>query len=138
MTTANSSPPLRATVSPRRTTPPSARPHVGARIGGALAEAVVEALEAVEIDHRHSDLAPVALGAGKRLAQTVAQECAVGQVGEGIVEGQTLDEVLGLFVLVASLITRMARLILPLRASSGEARPEIQPRAATLLGGLPS
>ena len=84
----NSSPPRRATVSP-------ARRQLSSRAGdlhqelvaGAVAEAVVHHLEAVEVEEEHREGGGLAaLRAGERDLQPVLEERAVRQAGERIVE----------------------------------------------------
>ena len=91
----NWSPPERASVSPLRidvAEPRAPPPAAGGRRGDA--EAVVDALEAVEVDGGHGHLAPAALGGGDGLPHAIAQQRAVGEPGERVGEGEALDELL--------------------------------------------
>ena len=56
-------------------------------VAGIVAEAVVHLLEPVEVDEQNGERAARAGRAGERLLQAVAEECAVGQHGETVVEG---------------------------------------------------
>ena len=57
-----------------------------------MAEAVVDVLEAIEVDEQHRELiAPVADPAGQRAIQPLAEERAVGQLGQVVVNG-VVDE----------------------------------------------
>ena len=57
------------------------------RVAGGMAEAVVEFLEAVEIEGQHDNLF-VCARRGERVFEPFAQMRAVGQVGQGIVARQ--------------------------------------------------
>ena len=85
--TANSSPPRRAIVSAGRRQP--AEPlgdRDRRRSPGAVPEAVVDRLEAVEVAEQHGDRRAGSLGAGNRMAQAVDEQRAVGQAGERVVK----------------------------------------------------
>ena len=60
------------------------------RVAHAVAERVVDVLEAVEVDEHHRGLLPVAVAQGERLAEPVLQQPAVGKPGERIMGGQVL------------------------------------------------
>ena len=55
-------------------------------VAGAVAEAVVDLLEPVEVDEQHREHVPGPRGAGQRLVEPVAEQRAVGEVGEAVVE----------------------------------------------------
>ena len=57
----------------------------------AMAEAVVDLLEAVEVEIEQSDPASRPRRHGKRLDQAVLEQAAIGQAGEHIVMGQMFD-----------------------------------------------
>jgi len=65
-------------------------------VAGVVAEAVVDVLEAVEIEEQQGDLGTVALGTGDGAAQAVAKQGAVGEAGEGVVVGQVGEAFFGL------------------------------------------
>ena len=84
---ANSSPPRRATVSLAAAGSRQAPADVDEQlVAGAVAEAVVDDLEAVEVEEQHGDARP-ALGARQGLREPVDEERPVGQAGERVVEG---------------------------------------------------
>jgi hypothetical protein len=65
-------------------------------VAGAVAQRVVDRLEVVEVEQEHRDAVAVGrrgvraaagLGAGERVGEAVAEEGAVGQAGERVVEG---------------------------------------------------
>ena len=92
----NSSPPRRATVSPSRT--PASRRSATAcssRSPEAVAERVVDDLEAVEIEEEHAQPLLQAMGLRHRDVEAVVEEQPVGQAGEDVVVGQALDLLLG-------------------------------------------
>src|SRR6185503_17379585 len=70
ITTTNSSPPWRASVSALRTQP-AMRRLAQHGVAGAVAERVVDLLEAVQVDHHHRDARIAALREKHRLAQAV-------------------------------------------------------------------
>ena len=55
-------------------------------VAGVVAEAVVDLLEPVEVDEQHREDAPGALRARERLVEPVAEQGAVGEAGEPVVE----------------------------------------------------
>jgi hypothetical protein len=59
------------------------------------AQAVVDGLEAVEVEEQHGAGPLLSLGARKRLRETVEQERPVGETRQGIMVGQCLDAGLG-------------------------------------------
>ena len=86
--TANSSPPNRATTSRARrqaAEPPGDGPEQV--VAGGVAEAVVDRLEAVEVDEQDGDLDPSAGGRAERLLDPVEEEGPVRQAGQRVVEG---------------------------------------------------
>jgi hypothetical protein len=56
-----------------------------------MAEAVVDRLEAVEVEVAHGQQAPVALGARQGLRQAVGQQRAVGHAGQRVIVRQALE-----------------------------------------------
>ena len=98
-TSANSSPPSRASVSLARSDRAEAgRDRAQQPVAGLVPERVVDVLEAVEVEQHHRDLlllvrvaAARAPGAGQRLGQPVVEQRAVGQAGERVVQGQLRD-----------------------------------------------
>jgi hypothetical protein len=60
-------------------------------VANGMAEAVVDRLEAVEVEVAHRQQALLALGAGQRLRQPVGQHDAVGHAGKGVVMGEALE-----------------------------------------------
>ena len=64
-------------------------------VADGMSERVVDDLEAVEVEEEHGELLVVAVGLGHRERQAVAEEEAVRQVGQRIVEGEVLDLLLG-------------------------------------------
>ena len=69
------------------------------RVADGMAEAVVDALEAVEVDKHHGHLAMLAPRRRQRLLQAVEKQHPVGQVGQVIVLGQMTGARLGLLAL---------------------------------------
>ena len=57
-------------------------------IAGAVAERVVDKLEAVEIQHRHRELMRLTVRLGNRLSDAVFEQQAVGEPGERVVRGE--------------------------------------------------
>jgi hypothetical protein len=53
-----------------------------------VAEGVVDALQAVEVEEDDGEAVPVAVGLGERDRQAVEEEAAVGQAGEGVAVGE--------------------------------------------------
>ena len=100
--TVNSSPPSRASVSPGRMQllePP--RDADQELVAGLVAEAVVDRLEAIEIEVQHREQRPAqrAPRAVKQVLQAVEEQRAVRQAGERIVERLALELRLGLLAL---------------------------------------
>ena len=85
----NSSPPKRDRVSAVRTTLRRRSATTGQElVAGPVAQAVVDQLEAVEVEeHHHRGWSVVAEAAGDGVAQAVDQQQAVGQAGERVVQG---------------------------------------------------
>jgi hypothetical protein len=92
---ANSSPPRRATVSPRRTARAGAwrRRAAPCRPAG-VPHGVVHHLEVVEVHEHHRDARVRAVGARARLGHALAQGLAVGQRREDVVLGAETKRVL--------------------------------------------
>ena len=85
----NSSPPKRATVSAVRTTRRQpARDFLQKFIARAMAQGIVDELEAVEIADQQRKRAPVTVGMRDGLLQAVVQQDAIRQAGQRIVGGQ--------------------------------------------------
>jgi len=59
-----------------------------------VAEGVVDELEVVDVQEQHRDAAPVPPAACQRVVQAVAQQLAVGQAGQRIVQGLVAQRVL--------------------------------------------
>ena len=66
------------------------------RVAGLVAEAVVDELEAVEVDEQHRKLALVATRQREHVVEQLAEHHAVGQPGQAVVRGQVLNALLGL------------------------------------------
>ena len=60
-------------------------------VAGLVAHAVVDELEAVEVDQHDPHRLAAALGRGDRLAEAVLQQAAVGQAGQHVVLGDVVD-----------------------------------------------
>ncbi len=56
-----------------------------------MAGAVVDGLEVVEVDEQHRHRRRVPVGAGQGVLEPVGEQRAVGQAGEGVVEGVVLE-----------------------------------------------
>ena len=56
-------------------------------VAGSVAEAVVDGLEVVEVEEHDGEAAALAPRAGRGVADALAEQRAVGQAGDGIVEG---------------------------------------------------
>ena len=65
------------------------------RIAGGVAEAVVDVLEAIEIDEQHRQRGAAVAGLLDGLGGLLAQQHAVGQAGQQVVVGQQLDALIG-------------------------------------------
>ena len=65
--------------------------HAQHAIADVMAEAVVDALEVVEIDEHHADRSAVALRTGYALLDPVAHQQAIRQVGHCIVRGLVMQ-----------------------------------------------
>lgn len=86
-TTTNSSPPTRATVSPARRRPREALRGVAQElVAGGVAEAVVDDLEAIEVDQDHAGAVVGSHRSIQRTGDAVPQQRAVGELGEGVVQ----------------------------------------------------
>src|SRR6185503_1328242 len=57
-------------------------------VAGAVAERIVDLLEAVQVDHHYRDARIAALREKHRLAQAVVEQAAVGQAGQRVVIGE--------------------------------------------------
>ena len=91
--TANSSPPRRATVSLSRRASRSRRAiSCEQEVAAAMAEGVVDLLEAVEVDDHHRGPLALASRAVDRLLDAVVEQAPVGQAGERV--GDRLGDVL--------------------------------------------
>ena len=87
MSTANSSPPSRAAVSPaRRQLVSRSLTIIEQRVAGGVAEAVVDRLEVVEVDEQDRELAAVALEPRRGVVDAVAEQRLVGEPGQRVVE----------------------------------------------------
>ena len=64
-------------------------------VAGVVAEAVVDVLEAVDVEEQHGDAGTVALGPGERVAEELDEQPAVRQPGEQVVVGAVREQVLG-------------------------------------------
>ena len=85
---ANSSPPKRAAVSLGRMLRVQALGEVQQHgVAGGVAEAVVDRLEVVEVHEDHGQPGALAAGARDRMSHPLDEQRAVGEVGDGIVEG---------------------------------------------------
>ena len=92
-TMANSSPPMRATVSVSRSSERSRSPTSGDElVAGIVAKRVVDLLEAVEVEHQQSDLLARAAIAGEGLGETVLEQRPVGEPGQLVVQRLVLGE----------------------------------------------
>ena len=107
ISTANSSPERRATMSVART---RSRRIVGDAadqvVAGLVAEPVVDLLEAVDVDDHHRALAAVAGGEGDVLVELGAEAAAVQQPGQRVVVGQVAQLGLGLLGLLERSLER--------------------------------
>ncbi len=85
--TANSSPPRRATLSEARSTEDRRRgDRAQQRVALMMAERVVDVLEVVEIDEKQADASAVASRGGDRALASIAQKDAVRQAGQRVVQ----------------------------------------------------
>ncbi len=66
------------------------------QVADVMTEGVVDALEAIQIEEHDGHALLVALGLGQGLIETVEQQAAVGQAGQGVVVGHMPDALLGL------------------------------------------
>ena len=66
-------------------------------IAGAMAQRIVDELEAVEIEHQHGELLLVAFRMDDRLVQPIVEQHAIGQAGQRVVRGQVAKLVIGRF-----------------------------------------
>ena len=69
-------------------------------VAGAVAKAVVDALEAVEVDEQGGAQLMLATGARKQLLGTIEDQRAVGQTGERVMRGQEHELLLALGELI--------------------------------------
>jgi hypothetical protein len=60
-------------------------------VGRRVAEAVVDQLEAVEVEQQHTDHLPVAAGVGDGLGDAVVEQVAIGQAGQDVVVGLVFE-----------------------------------------------
>ncbi len=89
---ANSSPPMRASVSLSATSGAEPQRDLAEQLVAALvAERVVDELEAVDVEHEHGDRAAVARGERERVVHAVDEQRAVGQARERVVQRPVLD-----------------------------------------------
>ena len=93
----NSSPPMRATVSPGRTESREAARNLHEhRVAHVVTELVVDRLEPVEVDVGDHQRTPAAVEPRHRVRQTVAQQHPVGDAGERVVQRSVREvELLG-------------------------------------------
>ena len=101
----NSSPPWRAisvsrgigrvTTSLCRTDWARRRSFLQQEVADFVAERVVDALEAVEVEREHRQHVVGALGAGHGVAQLLLEEVPVRQARQAVVQGELLDLLLG-------------------------------------------
>ena len=90
---ANSSPPRRATVSSSPQQAREALAHLAQHlVAVVVAEGVVDLLEAVEVEQHDRDVGPGAPGARDRVLGARAEEDAVGQTGQRVVQGEALGD----------------------------------------------
>ena len=68
-------------------------------VADAVTERVVHRLEAIQVQEHHRDPRAAALGQRQRLRDAVAQQLAVGKIGEGIVVGEMVHSLLALLAL---------------------------------------
>src|SRR4051812_34576732 len=95
--TTNSSPPRRPMASPARSTPVMRVATVRSSSSHRVAERVVDALEAVEIDEHGRRARALAAGAGEHLLGALHDQRAVGEPGERVVE-RLVAELAGLLL----------------------------------------
>ena len=67
-------------------------------VAGRVAQAVVDRLEVIQVQHHDGGHALFAAGQRQRLGEPVAEEFAVGQVGQRVVGGPMAEEFLGLLL----------------------------------------
>ncbi len=72
-------------------------------IADGVAEAVVDGLEPVEVEHEHRGHVTAELGVGHGLVDALGQEGAVGEVGQRVVEGEALQLAVGVGELAGAL-----------------------------------
>jgi hypothetical protein len=68
-----------------------------------VAEAVVDGLEPVEVEHQHGGHVTAEPGVGHGLVDALGQEGAVGEVGQRVVEGEALQLAVGVGELAGAL-----------------------------------
>ncbi len=86
----------------------------------AVAEAVVDLLEVVEVEEEHGDRVPLPLRELERVIHAVAEEGAIGQAGERVVEG---------------LVQQLLLEALPLGDVAGVEHDAVHDRVAEQVGG---
>ncbi len=64
-----------------------------------MAKVVIDLFETVEVDKHQGKTGVVALGQMHCVLQTIAKQNAVGNIGQGVVVGETGEVLLGLFAL---------------------------------------
>ena len=64
-----------------------------------MAEQIVDVLEAIEVEEQHGHVVAVAFGGDQRLIESILQQRAVRQPGQGIVVGDVPDALFGLHAL---------------------------------------
>ena len=85
-TTANSSPPNRATTSlARRLRAQSLAHRAQQPVADQVAERIIDPLEAIQVQQQHGDLALIAPRLRQRVLQMILEQGAVRQIGQGIV-----------------------------------------------------
>ena len=89
--TMNSSPPWRAGRSLARAVAQALGRFDEQHVAGGVAEAVVDLLEAVEVEEQHGEAGPVAAGDEQAGVGVLEEHRAVGEAGEGVVGGQVMD-----------------------------------------------
>lgn len=60
-------------------------------VAGGMAEGVVDRLETIQVEEHQHHPGLLPFGLLQRVVQAVLEQCAVGQVGEGVVVGQAVD-----------------------------------------------
>ena len=105
--TANSSPP---SLRHRVVGPEGVAQHVGQAleqgVARVVAQRVVDVLEVIDVDHDQAEHLAQQLRRADRLLEPVLEQGAVGQVGQGVLEGQGLDR-LGLAAAVGDVLEQI-------------------------------